>query len=312
MRHALPIGFMLFVAGGLLGGTMGVSNLALFVDRASPSETTASAKPSFPVALVPRVVPTPVPTAPALLPPVLVSSLDTHAAPTSANPWSFLYVLGGDLWVASGNMQFRLTQGAQISYPTVGDGAIAFVERGRNASDVWFASTDTPLGPVTHTASPIVSQNHWASQPVLIPGRQDLYVIGDFNKSSTGPGNLAIWELDLQKQSVVQITQPPEYAGGDQDVTVNPVDPRQIIFTRYSYAGTRLAEQLEWMDVTTNSPVALTQADRPARQASYAPDGTMLAFVQAGQASIRICGLRRWTPPPPGRGCKLRGRSLAE
>jgi Tol biopolymer transport system component len=202
-------------------------------------------------------------------------------------------VIGGDLWVTQGGTQFQLTQGSQISEPVLRDDAIAFVGRQRNASDIWLASADAPLRPVTQNTSPVIAQNHWASQPVFVPGRQRLYVVGDFNKSSTGPGNLAVWELSLQEHSVAQITRPPEYAGGDQDITLNPEDPRQIIFTRYSYSGTRLAEQLQWMDVSTNTPVALTQADLPSRQASYSPDGSYVAFIQAGQGTAQDLWIAR-------------------
>jgi Tol biopolymer transport system component len=204
-----------------------------------------------------------------------------------ARGWSFLYVIGGDLWVTGGGGQSQLTQGAQISHPALTDDSVAFVERQRNASDIWLASADAPLRPVTQNVSPIVSQNHWGSQPVFLPGGQRLYVVGDFNKSSTGPGNLAIWELTLQESAVLQITQPPEYAGGDQDITVDPVNPRQIVFTRYAYAGSRLVEQLQWMDVRADAPVALTPPDQPSRQANYSPDGTALAFIQSGHGTIQ-------------------------
>jgi hypothetical protein len=107
-----------------------------------------------------------------------------------------------------------------------------------------------------------------------------LYVLGDFNKASTGAGDLAVWEVGLAHDTPVQITNPQAYAGGDQDVTVNPLDAGQIIFTRYEYNGAQLVEELEWLNVGNANAVALTQPDQSARQASYAPDGKALAFVQ--------------------------------
>jgi hypothetical protein len=285
MRRIFPTSLLLFIGGGLLVGVLGVCNLALFIERGSKSEPPSAVVASAPVALAaPRSGPTPLATAPAVLTSA-GSSVVTHVAPETPEEWSFLYVVRGDLWATGGGGQFQLTQGAQISHPVVSDDAVAFVERQRNASDVWLASSGTPLRPVTQNTSPIISRNHWASQPVFVPGRQDLYVVGDFSKSSTGPGSLALWELNLQERAVVQITRPPEYAGGDQDVTFNPSNPSQIIFTRYSYAGTRLLEQLQWLDVTTRTLAALSPPDRPARQASYSPDGTAIAFVQAGQGT---------------------------
>jgi Tol biopolymer transport system component len=110
-------------------------------------------------------------------------------------------------------------------------------------------------------------------------------VIGDFNKASTGPGDLAVWEVAFDQAAPLQITSPPAYSGGDQDVTVDPQDARQIIFTRYAYVGSQLDEQLQWLDVANDRLVALTSPDQSARQASYAPDGGEIAFVQRGPAS---------------------------
>jgi Tol biopolymer transport system component len=68
-------------------------------------------------------------------------------------------------------------------------------------------------------------------------------------------------------------------------VTVNPAEPGQIIFTRYTYDGEQLVEQLQWLDVSVDTPVALTTPDQAARQASYSPDAKEIAFVQRGPGS---------------------------
>jgi Tol biopolymer transport system component len=117
---------------------------------------------------------------------------------------------------------------------------------------------------------------------VFLPDRNRLFAVGDFNKSDTGPGDLAVWELDFGQEPPIQITQPPAYSGGDQDVTVNPDNPREIVFTRYAYVGTQLAEQLAWLDVSSDTLVALTSPDRPSRQAAYSPDAQQIAYVQHG------------------------------
>jgi hypothetical protein len=283
MRPVLPAGFTVFVVGGLLSGMLGLSNLAGFLDRATRSGSESSVSSTTPQV---QPAPHPIVTPSATLSTVLKPPGSSVSAPADSGPGlSFLYVIGGNLWVTERGAQFQLTQGATISQPVLTDDGLAFVERQRNSSDIWLASSDAPMRPITRNASPIVSQNHWATQPVFLPGKQRLFVVGDFNKSATGPGNLAVWELSPQEQTVVQITQPPAYAGGDQDVTLNPEDPHQIIFTRYAYAGTQLVEQLQWMDVTTNTGVALSQADQATRQASYSPEGGSVAFIQAGDGT---------------------------
>jgi Tol biopolymer transport system component len=193
---------------------------------------------------------------------------------------SWLYVIDGNIWVAGGKVPQQLTTDGGVSQPNLGDGGLAFVERNRNASDIWLASSDAPPRAITRFSAPSAALSHWASQPQFVPGRQRLYVVGDLNKASTGPGDLAIWEVSLDKSQPLQITRPPAYSGGDQDVTINPEDPRQIVFTRYAYVGAQLVEQLQWLDVTTNRLVALTQDDQAARQAGYSPDGSEIAFVQ--------------------------------
>src|SRR5262249_3005927 len=69
------------------------------------------------------------------------------------------------------------------------------------------------------------------------------------------------------------------------DVTVDPQDARQIIFTRYAYVGSQLVERLQWLDVSNDRLVALTGPDHSARQASYSPDAREIAFVQRGSGS---------------------------
>jgi dipeptidyl aminopeptidase/acylaminoacyl peptidase len=198
-------------------------------------------------------------------------------------PWRLLYVVDGNLWETDGTTAVQVTEAGSMWQPAFGDSGIAFVQRSRNASDIWLATGDTAARPLTHDASSSASLSHWATQPVFVPGKQSMYVLGDFNKSNTGVGDLAVWELNLQGEIIGQVTRPPAYAGGDQDVTVNPTDPRQLIFTRYSYAGTQLSEQLQWLNVTSGgSAVPLTRDNQASRQASYSPDGTQIAFVQAG------------------------------
>ncbi len=202
------------------------------------------------------------------------------AQPASAGTW-YLYVIDGDLWESDGRQPAQLTQQGNLVDPSLGPSALAYVERSANASDLWLATSEGPPRQVTQDASPVVGQNHWASQPVLLASSPRAYVLSDHDKQATGVGDLAVWELDLSTGQLVQITHPPAYGGGDQDVTVNPSASRQIVFTRYAYdpAG-QLLEQLDWLDVMAGALVPLTPADHRARQAQFAPDGTHLAFVQ--------------------------------
>jgi hypothetical protein len=273
---------VVFIAGGLLCGTLGLNRLA----EVAPPRMAATPTP---IASALPAAPTPVPAQPVAPRPVTstpVPRSDAVATPTpepvDPNRPSWLYVIDGNIWVAGGKLPQQLTTDGGVGQPTLGDGGLAFVERTRNASDIWLASPDAPPRAITRSSAPSAALSHWASQPVFVPGRQRLYVVGDLNKASTGPGDLAIWEVGLDKSQPVQITHPPAYSGGDQDVTINPEDPRQIIFTRYAYVGAQLLEQLQWLDVSTNRLVPLTQNDQAARQASYSPDATEIAFVQHG------------------------------
>ena len=202
------------------------------------------------------------------------------AQPASAGLW-YLYAADGDFWETDGRQPVQLTKQGNLTDPALAPGVLAFVERSPNASDVWLATSEGPPHPVTQDASPIVAQNHWTSQPVLLSSSPRAYVLSDHDKQTTGVGDLAVWELDLASGQLVQITHPPAYGGGDQDVTVNPQASRQIVFTRYAYdeAG-QLMEQLQWLDVLAGTLVPLTPADHRVRQAQLAPDGTHLAFVQ--------------------------------
>ena len=238
----------------------------------APAETPGVAEPvSTPSAARPAA-PTP-----AAAPVVAGSTTQPARAPTSL---TWLYVVDGNLWQTTGSGQVQLTRDGVIGQPVLGDNGLVFVERSRYATDVWLASAEGPPRPITRNTSAAVSQNHWASQPVFVAENQRLYVLGDFNKLSTGPGDLAVWQLGFGQELPVQITRPPAYTGGDQDVTVDPHNPGRIVFTRYAYVGAQLVEQLQWLDVSTDTLVPLTAPGQPSRQASYSPDATELAFVQ--------------------------------
>ncbi|MBV9602953.1 MAG: hypothetical protein JOZ87_39745 [Chloroflexi bacterium] len=275
-----------FIAGGLLSGTLGLNSLAGVVatrERAKPTPSapaqSAVGSSSAPVVDAPVATTAPPPTR--VAPTAVVATPQPLSAPNSA----WLFVIDGNLWEINGGAPFQLTDGGSLGQAALGDDALVFVERSRNASDLWLASSQGPPRPITRNVSSSASLSHWTSQPVLLPDRQRLYALADLNKASTGEGDLAVWELSFGQIAPVQITSPPAYGGGDQDVTVSPEDPRQIIFTRYAYDGEQLVEQLQWLDVSTRYPVALTPPDQAARQASYSPDATEIAFVARGSGS---------------------------
>jgi len=208
--------------------------------------------------------------------------------------WQLLYVVSGDLWETNGSQATQLTHNGHLGQPTLASQSqsqseaqsLIYVEREKNYSDLWLVDANHPARPITHDSSPIIEQNHWAAQPVFIPDSQRLLFLSDHNKESTGVGDLAVWELDLQQGTFTQITHPPAYTGGDQDISVNPKNGREIVFTRYVYGDSgQLTEELAWLDLGTNIAVALTASEHPSRQASFSPDGHQLAFVQTvGQA----------------------------
>ncbi|MBV9175338.1 MAG: PD40 domain-containing protein [Chloroflexi bacterium] len=286
MRTA-TVAFAVFVSLGLLSGLVGLARLS-----AQLNPVLASAPLPTPVVVVPDVA-TPQPTPVDIRAPIRVIAQPTSniaAMPTpisQANPWWLLFVMNGDLWETDGTAPVQLTQEGSISQPALTDSGLAFTRRARNASDIWLASAEQPPRPITRNSSPTVAQNHWASEPVFLPGGSRLYVLGDFNKAETGAGDLAVWQLSLEQTRTVQITRPPAYGGGDQDVTVNPANPDQIIFTRYAYTGStaQLAEQLQWLDVMTSTLVPLTELEHPSRQASFSPEGDQVAFIQQGPGS---------------------------
>jgi hypothetical protein len=200
----------------------------------------------------------------------------------AAPSWWLVYAANGDLWQTDGQRIEQLTFDGHVNQPAVGDDTVAFVRRTGNASDIWLASPD--LGPheVTHNSSPVVAANTWAAQPVLGVGQPNhLLMLSDRDKTTTAIGGLAVWDLDVARGAASQLTHPPDYTGGDQDVTANPANPGQIVFTRYRYdAQGQLVEELEWLDRDTGRLAPLTPPDQPSRQAAFAPDGQRLAFVQ--------------------------------
>lgn len=274
MRLFLAL-FTVFIVGGLLAGGMGVRILAEITPAVTGAPSTSSSSSQV-AASVPADSGTP--QSRTLAQPAQPPQGPTSSTPTV--PWSLLYVVDGDLWLTTQGQSTQLTQDGEIGQPAFGDNILAWVEHAKDGSDVWAIGADAGPHSVTRDMSTVISQNVWAGQPVFVPGVPRAYVLSDYNKDSTGVGDLAIWELDLVQGTQLQITHPPAYTGGDQDVTVNPADPRQIVFTRYVYAGTDMVEALNWLDLTEGNALPLTDQNHPSRQASFSPDGTELAFVQ--------------------------------
>jgi Tol biopolymer transport system component len=211
---------------------------------------------------------------------IAVLALLAASSGRAATSWWFLFAANGDLWQTDGDRLVQLTHSGQLAQPTFRSDALVYVERKRNHSDVWLAGPGHSPRQLTHNAAPIISDTHWAAQPVFAPAADRLYVLSDRNKVSTGVGNLAVWAFDLPTATFRQITHPPAYTGGDQDVTVNPRNALQLVFTRYRFDqhGQRV-EELDWLDLRVGITVPLTAADRRSRQAQFSPEGDLLAFV---------------------------------
>jgi hypothetical protein len=263
-----------------------------------PSATPASAGTGH---VEPALAPTAVPSTASPAPAASPTGAPT-ATPAPDAVWSLLYVAKGDLWVTDGARTTQLTREGRLSQPSLDGKTLVYVERGKNYSDLWLAQPGAAPRRITHNFSADVTANHWVAQPVLLPGARAVDVLSDENKDSTGVGDLAIWRLDLPSGVAHQITRPAPYTGGDQDVAVDPRQPNTLVFTRYAYAPSgQLVEGLIWLDPAgSDDAIALTAPDHPSRQASFAPDGELLAFVQTdGPASNDLYVARIETTPQP-------------
>jgi hypothetical protein len=228
------------------------------------------------------------------------TAVSPTSVPTSAAAWSLVYAAKGDLWETNGAQTNQLTHNGQLSQPSLDGNTLVYVQRAKNGSELWLAQPRAAPRRITHNTSADVAANHWVAQPVLLPGGRAVDVLSDENKDSTGAGDLAIWRLDLPSGVPRQITSPPPYTGGDQDIAVNPRQPNTLVFTRYAYAANgQLVEGLTWLGAGSDEPITLTSPDHPSRQASFTPDGGLLAFVQTdGQANDLYVGRIETAPQP--------------
>jgi hypothetical protein len=249
----------------------------------------------------PDLVPTAV-AASSIATPVASATAAPTATPVADAAWSLLYAAKGDLWVTNGAQTTQLTRSGRLSQPSLNGNTLVYVERGKNYSDLWLARPGVAPRRITHNFSSDVTANHWVAQPVLLPGARAVEVLSDENKDATGVGDLAIWRLDLPSGVAHQVTRPPPYTGGDQDVAVDPRQPDAFVFTRYAYAESgQLVEGLTWLNPAgSNDAIGLTTSDHSSRQASFAPDGGLLAFVQTdGPANNDLYVARIETTPQP-------------
>ncbi len=259
---------VIYVSGGIFVGLLGLTRL-LHVVAATVATTAPDPSAERPASLGTDLH-------------TVVDSFRPRPAPPRAAPaaW-FLYAAGGDLWETNGVETYQLTDDGQLTQPALADDLLVWVKRARNASDLWAAGPAMLPHPLTHNAAAIVAANHWVAQPTLLPDGSGLYMLADLNKEAAGVGDLAIWQLDLPDGHVRQITHPQPYTGGDQDIAVDPQEPNTLVFTRYRYTDSGdLVEGLARLRVDAQQAVPLTAAEHPARQASVAPDGVTLAFVQ--------------------------------
>jgi hypothetical protein len=272
-----------FVGGSLLAGAL---SLTLLLSPNAPAPTTA---PQNPAAERDTLL--------GALTHSLTEGSTGPRAPASA--W-FLYAADGDLWETDGEQTLQLTDEGDLSQPALDSEVLVYVKRGKNSTDLWLAQPDAPPRSLTRNAAAVVAASHWVAQPALLPGGAGVYVLADQNKAATGVGNLAIWQLDLQGGSPRQLTRPQAYTGGDQDIAVHPAEPSTIAFTRYTYLDSgQLLERVVWLAVSSGQALPLTTGDPPARQASIAPDGTALAFVQTHGRANDLCIGRLETEEQP-------------
>lgn len=218
----------------------------------------------------------------------------------SPSPW-FLYAANGDLWETDGTTSLQLTHNGHLTQPALSAQALVYVEREKSYSDLWLTGANQPARRLTHDASPIIHHEHWAAEPVFTPGGHHLYLLSDHDKATTGVGDLAVWEMDLLTRSLHQISHPPSYTGGDQDIAVDPRNNQLIIVTRYRYdPGGRLVEQLTALDLPRGRAVPLTNSRYRSRQAAFAPDGIHVAFVQTtGPSEDLYVGRLEQSPGQP-------------
>src|SRR5262249_42884442 len=121
----------------------------------------------------------------------------TTPAARAAGGWWLMYASAGDLWEADGSQGLQLTYGGHLNQPGLNGGVLVGVHRDANGSDIWAASATDPPHALTHNVSATISSNRWAAQPTVAGDGQSLYVLSDLNPSTTGVGDLAIWQLDL-------------------------------------------------------------------------------------------------------------------
>ena len=133
IKYLRSTALAVFIAGGLLTGTLGLNRLA----EVAPSASGAAPTPTTAVAPAPA---TPGPAQP--VPPRPVTSTPVPQAATAATPTpepvdpnrpSWLYVVDGNIWVAGGKAPEQLTTDGGVNQPTLGDGGLAFVERDRKS-----------------------------------------------------------------------------------------------------------------------------------------------------------------------------------
>jgi len=196
IKQLQSIAVAVFIAGGLLSGTLGLYRLG----GLAPVESVAAPTPTPP--------PTPL-AAPRSTPglaqaPVtrLATATPAAKAPAAATPTPepqdpnrpvWVYVVDGNIWITGGSAPAQLTNGGGLGQPALEDDRLVFVKRARNASEVWLASSEGPPRQITHDGR-ANSRARWS------PDSKRIAYISDRGGSSQ------IWLMDPDGGNAKQVT----------------------------------------------------------------------------------------------------------
>jgi Tol biopolymer transport system component len=211
--------------------------------------------------------------------------------------------LAGRMFVAQGGKLYRFQNGRFTGLTAAGgwmqpalspDGTrLIAVKRGENYSDLYLLDTSGHvLQQLTHNASGVVEQNHWAFYPRFSADGTSVYYSYDpKDPTNSYRVDLQIYARDIGSGSVRIWTQPNYYTGGDASPL--PLKSGGLLYTKFSIDQDAKVHSQLWVQARPGSRgIALTQAaDDLAMVCTHSGTGADLEVAPFNAATDNIGAL---------------------
>ncbi|MCC7371726.1 MAG: PD40 domain-containing protein [Chloroflexi bacterium] len=209
---------------------------------------------------------------PASIPPAAQQAIPAQQAETLAG--RILFVRDGNLWIWERGNSHQFSTGGTWSQPQFSpDGSeVAYVYWSNNFSDLFIMASDgTNSRRLTRSQSAVLADNSWAMRPTWSPDGSRLAYVSDQNSNFN-----QVWITTKDGNTRRQLTSEALGLLWADSISWEPSGAHLAITAA---PDNRAPSQIYLLDVTKGTYEKFSSQINGAFDASFSPDGTMLAYM---------------------------------